>query len=327
MGITIVFLLATGLLFAFFLIPAKQQKQPARDDKGDIFEEQKIKQKQESEEIVETSGSELEAGIYLHEHEPQSEIYSIYESKNCAQKELSDKNPETPDEILQTENVSAAVLLQNTIDQDTERIKIIQEQNCLFEFGLKYGFDEKSTRERVEKLYIKLCGKHTMFDDMSSAELDFIQIPLIWSLEGATQVVYQKRCWCCKKSIHTQVEERCPVCRWFICSHCGSCEPSCSREKPARITPPRPIPTDNTKSKTSGGYWLYDYQPQSISDLTKNAATPSLAEAGPPLRSEDFLKETKFLGSNSNGEPRRGSEAGYSQEYDYPIISKRRRHK
>jgi len=41
--------------------------------------------------------------------------------------------------------------------------------------------------------------------------------------------VYEKHCWNCYSYISSAIHARCPGCRWYICSNCGSCSPDCNK--------------------------------------------------------------------------------------------------
>lgn len=35
---------------------------------------------------------------------------------------------------------------------------------------------------------------------------------------------YYNVCWCCKNDISSEINERCSLCGWYICTQCGACE-------------------------------------------------------------------------------------------------------
>ena len=39
---------------------------------------------------------------------------------------------------------------------------------------------------------------------------------------------YENVCWCCHSDISSTIHARCPDCRWYICSNCGSCSRDCN---------------------------------------------------------------------------------------------------
>lgn len=40
---------------------------------------------------------------------------------------------------------------------------------------------------------------------------------------------YENHCWNCPSRISSTIHARCSVCRWYICSNCGSCSHDCNR--------------------------------------------------------------------------------------------------
>ncbi len=42
-----------------------------------------------------------------------------------------------------------------------------------------------------------------------------------------SKYVYENVCWCCHSRISSAIHARCPDCRWYICSSCGSCSRDC----------------------------------------------------------------------------------------------------
>lgn len=41
--------------------------------------------------------------------------------------------------------------------------------------------------------------------------------------------VYMNHCWRDHTPISSEIDARCPYCRWYICSTCGSCSPDCDK--------------------------------------------------------------------------------------------------
>jgi hypothetical protein len=40
---------------------------------------------------------------------------------------------------------------------------------------------------------------------------------------------YENHCWNCERRVSSAIQARCPVCRWYICSSCDSCDHFCNK--------------------------------------------------------------------------------------------------
>jgi len=184
---------------------------------------------------------------------------------------------------------------------------------------------KKSSRKQATNKSFEQNTEKT-FSDIATKKTNQYHDNIEEAIDPAREFI--NHCWCCNYDTNSNFDKRCTVCGWLVCSRCGCCKKGCIGQESNENSPQhrKNYPEENT-SDANNENWLLEYKPQSISDLTKHTASPRVADAGPPERTPEFWKETKALGRNASGERNIGSQTGYSQQYDFPIISKRSRRK
>lgn len=62
---------------------------------------------------------------------------------------------------------------------------------------------------------------------------------------------YTNVCWRCHSSINSNVNKRCSLCGWYICTKCKACDPQCSR------CPSWNGSSNNSSSKKTDNSWIW----------------------------------------------------------------------